>query len=158
MLHSAETAPVHRRAFFNPALWVGAVIAGIWVSAPSSALAQLSVQQPSFSTFSAATTVSVPDRGRTLVGGMGRAASGRSQYGPFRSGTNYGRSLAGSSVSAHVQIHDFAEMDRRILNSPTNGGLQSVTSRRGPKNDETRLNERAEHAYQTLRGRTQSGL
>jgi len=46
---------------------------------------QVSVQQPQFEQFSVATTVSVPDGGSALLGGVGRAASGQVITGPFRS-------------------------------------------------------------------------
>ena len=49
---------------------------------------QIAVQQPVVSTNSVRTTVSVPDRGSALLGGVGSAQSGRSSYGPLRSGSS----------------------------------------------------------------------
>lgn len=115
---------------------------------PAVAQQQLTVQQPSFETFSGATTVSVPNRGRTLIGGVSRGASGSSNYGPFRSGINSGRAFSGSSVSAHVRIHDFAEMDRQILESAS--GRRSQQAADDSRPSDIRLADQSEHAYQVL--------
>lgn len=116
------------------------LVAGPW--APADLFAQqFTVQQPSFQTFSVATTVSVPDRGSALLGGVGRAASGRINSGPLRTNTNTGRDVQGGSVTASVRIHDFAEMDRQVLSQAA-------------RSDRTaRLPGQAEHAYNTLVGR-----
>lgn len=83
----------------------------------SSAWAQLAVQQPVVGTSSVNTTVSVPDRGRIYLGGTSSAQSGRSQYGPFRSGPSSGYTRSATSMSATVYIHDLHAMDEELLNS-----------------------------------------
>src|SRR5687768_9106514 len=74
------------------------------------------VQLPTFSFFSAATTVSVPDRGSAYLGGVGRAQSGRSRFGPpflpAQGALGSSRSVGGLSVSAY--IHDLREMDQAL--------------------------------------------
>lgn len=76
-----------------------------------------------------------------MLGGVGRAASGSNNYGPFRTNTNSGRAVQGGSVSVSVRIHDFAEMDRQVLS-------QAARSENGPP-----LPGAAEHAYSTLNSR-----
>ncbi|MBS0204605.1 MAG: hypothetical protein JSS49_17005 [Planctomycetes bacterium] len=84
----------------------------------SSALhAQLTVQQPVVGTTGVATSVSVPDRGSTFLGGVSSAQSFRNSYGPLRTGTGRGYGLSGGSMSAHVYIIDLHAMDEAILNS-----------------------------------------
>lgn len=76
---------------------------------------QIAVQQPLFGEWGARTTIAVPDRGTALIGSVSRGASGRVSSGPFRSGTSTGREFGHSGMSAHVFIHDFAELDRQAL-------------------------------------------
>ncbi len=78
---------------------------------------QVTVQQPVVGTNSVRTTVSVPDRGSALLGGVSSAQSGRSSYGPLRSGTSAGLSRSASSMSTSVYIHDLRAMDEALLNS-----------------------------------------
>ncbi len=96
-----------------------------------SALAQLTIQQPVFGVNSTATTVSVPDRGRALLGGVSRAGESRNSFGPFRSGTNTGMFREGSSTSVSVTIHDFDEMDRMLLGQAASGTSTARSSPRG---------------------------
>lgn len=88
----------------------------------------VSVQLPRQNIFSVGTVVSVPDRGGAYLGGVKRAADGRSQYGfgPLRAGSSIGTERSASNLSAHAYIHDFDEMDRMLLNTPTGGGLAST--------------------------------
>lgn len=80
------------------------------------AVAQV-VQRPVVGTMSVNTTVSVPDRGSAFLGGTSSAQSGRSQYGPLRSGSSLGLSRQSSSISTHVYIHDLQAMDEALLRS-----------------------------------------
>ena len=75
------------------------------------------VQLPTFHQFSTSTTVSVPDRGSASLGGVRRSATGGSQFGaPGLGGNRAGGAAAqGGGLSVSAQIHDFAEMDRRLL-------------------------------------------
>lgn len=85
--------------------------------AEQTTFAQQAVQQPVVGTTSINTTVSVPDRGTTYLGGVSSAQSGRTQYGPFRSGPSTGLTRQASSMSVNVYIHDLHAMDEAILNS-----------------------------------------
>lgn len=78
---------------------------------------QATVQQPVVGTNSVRTTVSVPDRGSALLGGVGSAQSARSTYGPLRTGSSFGLSRSASSMSTSVYIHDLRAMDEALLNS-----------------------------------------
>ena len=94
--------------------------------------AQQVIQQPVVATTAVSTTVSVPDRGSALLGGVSSAQSGRAQYGPLRSGTNTGISRQATSISTHVYIHDLQAMDEAQLNSaPSESGAskRSVCSK-----------------------------
>jgi hypothetical protein len=87
------------------------------LSAVSHAAAQVAVQQPVVGRVAVGTTVSVPDRGSILLGSVSSAASSRSLSGPWGMprGSSIGVERSHSAVSAHVAIHDFAEMDRSLL-------------------------------------------
>lgn len=81
----------------------------------SSADAQFAVQQPVVGFTGVNTTVSVPDSGGAYLGGLGHSAYGERLVGPFRPGFVAGATHAHSGMSAHVWIHDPAEMDHRLL-------------------------------------------
>lgn len=93
------------------------VLSGQFTFGQRFAFAQIAVQQPVVGVTSVNTTVSVPDRGTTYLGGVSSFQAGRSQYGPLRSGTSMGYSAQSSSMSASVYIHDLRAMDEAILNS-----------------------------------------
>ena len=82
----------------------------------------ITVQLPTFSSFSVNTTVSVPDRGSAYMGGVKRAASGRNQFGtpllPFGN-RSFGTDRSASGARVSVFIHDFEAMDEYLLNQPT---------------------------------------
>ena len=87
--------------------------------ATQSAPAQQTVQQPVVEQFSADTVVSVPDRGRLFLGGVGSAGATRKEYGPIPWGTASGRFTSNSSLDVGVFIHDFGAMDEAQLSQPT---------------------------------------
>jgi len=99
----------------------------------SEALAQATtVQLPTFSFFSVATTVSVPDRGSALLGGVNRASEGRSDFGvPCLSGLPFlgrgfhsaavGRQVGAGTMRISAQVHDFEAMERSLLGNSTAG-------------------------------------
>jgi hypothetical protein len=120
---------------------IGACLA----QAPAAFAQHITVQQPSLETFGVATTVSVPDRGRTSLGGVSRARASRSTYGfgPFR--TNMGLSSQTSGAGVGVRIHDLDEMDRQVLNAADRG--------RRTRNDFS-MSPAAQRAYATLRERS----
>ena len=94
------------------------IIVGVVLSQVAAVQAQqVTVQQPVVATNSVRTTVSVPDRGSALLGGVGSAQSARSSYGPLRSGSSIGLSRSASSMSTSVYIHDLRAMDEALLNS-----------------------------------------
>jgi len=109
-----------------------------WAMAADRATAQwgaTTVQLPTFSSFSASTTVTVPDQGMAYLGGVNRAAEGRNEFGvpllPFRPFRNVGigREVSGSGMWVGVTIHDFDAMDRYLLSQPT-AFSQSLGDRR----------------------------
>jgi hypothetical protein len=77
------------------------------------------VQLPSMHTFSIRTSVLVPDRGGTYLGGVNRAAHGSTSRGAGWSplGRNVGRggTVAGTGVMVHATIIDHAELDEMVL-------------------------------------------
>lgn len=129
----------------------GIMMAALTAVASQAQAQQVSVQQPVFGQFSAGTTVSVPDRGRTFIGGVSRGASGRITTGPFRSPSATGFEYSHSSASAHVWIHDFEELDRQALEAAQRGAT-SRPDRSRP------LTGMSGHAWQALErtDRTQS--
>lgn len=86
------------------------------------------IQQPIVQQFSAGTTVTVPDRGTALLGGISSGRIGSRQYGPFRHGSIYGQEFQSSTSSVSVYIHDFEAMDRYLLNSAPRSLRQSANS------------------------------
>jgi hypothetical protein len=97
---------------------------------PAAAFAQgITLQEPTFSSFSIGTTVVVPDQGSTLLGGISRSASGSSEFGvpmlpgPLFKSRGIGRDTSASSVRATVFIHDFNAMDQALLGAPTPGAI-----------------------------------
>ena len=105
--------------------------------------AQVTIQQPVFRAFSANTTVSVPDRGAAFIAGIKRAGDSRNSFGfgPFRPGSSVGTFREQANLSAGVWIHDFAAMDRDVL--------QVVREAHRPL-DEIHLTLPAQHAYDAL--------
>ena len=84
------------------------------------------VQLPTFSFFSVGTTVSVPDRGSTLLGGINRASDGRNEFGapilgklpvvgrPFKN-VGIGSERSAQNVRVSAYIHDFDELEQAVL-------------------------------------------
>lgn len=105
------------------------------------------VQQPVVRQFGVGSSVSVPDRGRALLGGVSRGATSTKRFGgPFRSGTNTGREFSNSSVSVSVYIHDFEAMDAALLNA-------AEASPAAKSKSNVQLNPRAATAWESLRTR-----
>jgi hypothetical protein len=88
---------------------------GLVQSAAREAHAQ-AVQLPTFHYFTVQTTVSVPDRGGVVLGGVNRASSGSTSrgFGPLRNRAS-GSSIGASSASVHATIIDHAELDAEVL-------------------------------------------
>ncbi len=76
----------------------------------------VTVQQPVFRNFSVNTTVSVPDRGSSHIGSISRAISGNKNVGFYRPGSAFGSIREHAGARSHVYIHDFAAMDKYLLN------------------------------------------
>lgn len=79
----------------------------------------VTLRLPVVDTFQVNTVVSVPDQGSALLGSVGRAADGSSQYGFSPRGSSVGLERSYRSASASVYIHDFAAMDAELLATPT---------------------------------------
>ena len=84
------------------------------------------VQLPTFSFFSVATTVSVPDRGGMYLGGACGAQSGCNRFGgpilPGQGGFGGGRGAGGFRVTA--EIHDLRAQDLALLNRGSKAAAQ----------------------------------
>ena len=78
---------------------------------------QLVVQQPVVGASSVATSVVVPNGGRTFLGGVASAQSGRSRFGFGQPGSSLGLSRSSNSLSVGATVIDLREMDEAILNS-----------------------------------------
>ena len=97
-------------------LWAFLVLGSLLVTSVD-AQQGITVQLPTFSFFSVATTVVVPDSGGAYLGGVNRASSGRTRFGtPFghRQGA-IGADRQASGMQVKAQIHDLAEMDKALL-------------------------------------------
>jgi hypothetical protein len=92
------------------------LVAAIGVLAGASFANAQAVQLPTFRYFSVDTTVSVPDRGGVILGGVDRASSGTTSrgFGPFRNRAS-GSSVSSSVASVHATIIDHEELDRATL-------------------------------------------
>ena len=87
-------------------------------SLASIALAQqpTTVQLPTFRFFSVSTTVSVPDRGSTYLGGIGSSGSRSTSRGIGPLANRAGAHDTGASgMSISATIHDFEAMDKALL-------------------------------------------
>jgi hypothetical protein len=122
---SANNGGKNRRAWnFVFCLMVSA--SGWATAAPVFAQVPTTVQLPTVSSFSARTSVLVPDRGSLLLGGVDRVSDGLSSRGVpgashlpggnrlFRNQA-LGRDASHSSARASVWIHDFQAMDEALL-------------------------------------------
>lgn len=103
--------------------------------------AQITVQQPVVGRTGVSTSVSVPDRGSTFLGGVSSGESFRSSYGPVRTGTSRGYGLTGGSMTAHVYIIDLQAMDEAILNSVPDAAPKPAPIRRSVPDREVVRNE-----------------
>ncbi|MEI8375467.1 MAG: hypothetical protein WCJ35_21820 [Planctomycetota bacterium] len=87
------------------------------------------VQLPTFSYTGVGTTVMVPDRGAAYLGGISRAATGRSEFGvpgialPGFQNRGIGQDRSATSFWATATIHDFDAMDQALLNTPSPDGF-----------------------------------
>src|SRR5262245_28550000 len=99
-----------------------ASIAGAQVVAQPQA--PTTVQLPTFSVFTVQTTVSVPDSGGALLGGINRGASGSASrgFGPLRNRA-LGSSRVASGVSVSATILDQDEIDRAVLAAAVKNGI-----------------------------------
>lgn len=91
-------------------------LAGSTAFAQAPPAAPTTVQLPTFRFFSVNTSVSVPDRGSVVLGGVSRAGDSSTSrgFGPLRSrAISSGRS--GSTMSVHATIIDHSELDRAVL-------------------------------------------
>lgn len=95
-----------------------AVTCLIWMTLIASASGQsISVQQPILGVTSGSSGVVVSNGGRTFLGGVSSAQSGRSRFGFGQRGSSLGLSRSSTSMSAGATIIDLREMDEAILNS-----------------------------------------
>lgn len=76
------------------------------------------VQLPVVGVNNVQTTVSVPDRGSALLGGVSRGAASSNRFGFTPLGSSVGRRQSNASQRVFVTIHDFEEADRILLSAP----------------------------------------
>jgi len=103
------------------------------------------LQLPTFSFTTVTTTVMVPDQGAAFLGGINRAAEGRSEFGipglpfPGLQSRGIGQNMSSSGMWVTAQVHDFDAMDQALLNTPTDlagtypTGLQSISDLPAPR-------------------------
>ncbi len=139
-----------RKTLRNRQIASGLLIATAVVCQGMVSAQEITIQQPVVSHFSVDTTASVPDRGGIYLGGVGRAGSSRKSFGFSRPGTSTGTFSEGSSVSAHVWIHDLDAMDKAVLNATDTNSLNSYQVRNGAI---SRLRPEVSHAAEYLRSR-----
>ncbi len=101
----------------------------IGYASPAAAQVPSTVQLPSYSTYGVSTSVSVPDRGRVSLGGIGRSSSGSTAFGPALGpgSRSYGRQTGSANVDVRVTIHDFDAMDKLLLGqTPASGSAVAL--------------------------------
>ena len=88
-----------------------------------------SLQLPTFGYSGVATSVSVPDRGAVITGGVNTSSSYYTESGsplsPIRNRA-WGHSTTSGTFSTHVYVHDFEAMDAQLLGSPDAPGSGAV--------------------------------
>src|SRR4029079_8550178 len=83
-------------------------------AATTSILPAQTLQLPSFHTFSADTTMLVPDRGAMILGGMGGRSAGEARFGECHGNRAIGSNTYASRSSVTAVIHDL-DPDDQIL-------------------------------------------
>jgi hypothetical protein len=73
------------------------------------------VQLPSFHYFATNSSVLVPDQGQVSMGGIGGAASGRSQFGGLPGNFSRGNTGSASGATVTAFVHDFEAWDQALL-------------------------------------------
>jgi hypothetical protein len=86
----------------------------LWVAIPLQAQV---VQLPEMHTFSASSTVSVPDYGGAYLGSVARGAQGNSQrgWGPWNDSRLRGSTVGGGGVSVHATVIDHSTWEEIAL-------------------------------------------
>jgi hypothetical protein len=124
---------MNMRRLFSVASLMAAFVAG---ADHATAQVPTTVQLPTFHFFSVDTTVLVPDRGATYLGGVNYSSAGRTSRGipglggPLTTNTAFGRSTGGGNVWVSAYIHDLEAMDAAILGygNQTAGNLVRLPS------------------------------
>ena len=112
---------IRRQRLVTRVVMLTALLVGALLS--ERALAQqpggrVTVQQPAVQVFRIDTAVSVPDRGRLLLGGVASGRGGDVTYGPLPYGTSIGRETGTSTIDVGVWIHDLQAIDEWLLSQP----------------------------------------
>lgn len=90
----------------------------LWGTARVACCQTTTVQLPTFHQFGVSTTVLVPDRGTTYLGGVNRSSRAGSQFGLGLSGLRsrgYGSSISTGGIFMSATIIDHDEIDRALL-------------------------------------------
>ncbi len=85
------------------------------ISSPVAAqgIAQAEIIVPRINMFTINTSVSVPDRGYTSLGGVRNASTIRNEFAPGF-GRGYASRISGSDAGVRVWIHDFQELEEEL--------------------------------------------
>ncbi len=116
------------------------------------------IQLPTFGFTTTNTTVLVPDRGQTSLGGIRRSSTGAQDFGvplaPFRPFRNraIGSSASASNMSVTAWIHDFEAMDRQLLDQAAaqRTGRRALATRGLAVGDQASLNATTDRRPATL--------
>lgn len=84
------------------------------VAVAQQVVAQGEIIRPEFSTFTAGTSVSVPDRGSMYLGGLDSAREARTEFGPGLRNHGIGRNTAAQNSGVRVFIFDPAEWEEAL--------------------------------------------
>jgi hypothetical protein len=102
----------------------------LWLTAQGASAQTL--QLPTFSFATVSTTVMVPDRGATYLGGINRASDGRSEFGvpgltlPGFQSRGIGQDRSSMNFWVTATIHDFDAMDQTLLGAPSPDGIARI--------------------------------
>jgi len=135
----------------------GVVLIAVFGGMPKTASAQapaVTVQQPVLGVTGVATTVSVPDHGRAVLGSVSRGATGRTTAGFGLKNRGRFSESSHTGISTRVFIHDFEEMDRAALAEHPAGASNRISGATGRlASGGANLSPRAAHAWKTLEGK-----
>jgi hypothetical protein len=94
---------------------VAVVLSGAALVSAAARAQDVVVQLPEFRQFSAPTTVLVPDRGATALGGTSGVGAGQRVFGPVPMARSGVVQRGASRMEVRAYVHDFQAMDEALL-------------------------------------------